>query len=126
MRKTPDALVADEIETKLRTVPCVGALNRWERHYTFSSEPSLLATLVTFGASDRWYNYTSIDIEYFQAGFEEFRAGRRLRPHRPRTMLDDREYDLVFGQYDILTGTGSLSACGPNMGDAPDEPIVVR
>src|SRR4051794_34575586 len=125
LSKAPDARLANEIEAKLRTVPCVGSMNRWERHYTFSSKPSLRAAAMTFGSSNRWFNYNVIDIAFYQAGFEEYREGRYLGDSR-LPGADDRQYDLVFGHYDIPTHTASLWACGPNVGGAPDVNIVVR
>lgn len=123
--RTPDARVADEIEAKLRNVPCVDSIDRWERHYVFSSTTSLLAELLSFGTNDRWFDYSSIDIRYYQAGFEEFKAGRVLGRSR-LPMADDREYDLVIGRYDIQTHTAFLWACGPNMGADSRTEIVVR
>ena len=122
--RTPDARLMDEIEAKLSAVPCVGSMSGWERHYTYSSKPSLLASLITFGTSDRWFHYQSIDIAYYQAGFQDFRAGRILNEDR-RFDVDDRQHNLVFGHYDIPTHTTSLWACGRNFG-GPDEKIVVR
>ena len=132
LQRTPDARFADEIEAKLRNVPCVGSMSRWERHYVYSPEPSPLASLLTFGTNDRWFNYRSIDIAYYQAGFEEFRAGRVLGSHdKPGQFdIDDRQYDLVFGHYDIPTHKAYIWACGPNFGGAVGDPrhrgIVVR
>ncbi len=126
--RTPDARLVDEIELKLPSVPCVGPMQRWERHYHFGSKPSSLASLLTFGTSDRWFNYRSLDIGYFQAGFEEFRA-RRIRHHgfnEKQLVLDDRDYDLVFGHYDIPTHTAYLWACGPNLEHSAELNIVVR
>ena len=125
--RPPDSRVADEIEAKLLSLPCVGSMNRWERHYVYSSKPSALAALMTFGMSDRWFRYQSVDIAYYQAGFEEFRAGRVLGRDRP-PMADDRQYTLVFGHYDIPTHTAYLWACGPSMSDhvPADQHIVVR
>ena len=126
--RTVNVNLATEIEAKLRAVPCVGSMDHGERHYVFRSKPSLLAFLFTFGTSNRWFDYRTVDIGYYQAGFEEFRA-RSIRhngivemPYDP----DDREYNVVFGDYDIPTHTGSLWACGPNMGGSPDVKIVVR
>lgn len=124
--RKPDARVADEIEAKLSRVPCVGPMSRWERHYLVNSEPSeLLAPFATFFLSSRWYNYRSVDIDYRQAGFEEFRGGRYLGRAVPPA-ADDRQYDLVFGYYDIPTHTAHLWACGPNFADDVDRNIVVR
>lgn len=127
--RSPDARLADEIEAKLKNVSCVGPMNRWERHYTYSSRPSLLALVLSFGTSNRWLNYESVDIAYYQAGFAEFRGGRVLG-HRSPPKIDDRQYNLVFGHYDIPDHTAYIWACGPNLSneaDDTDKPkIVVR
>ena len=128
MPRTPDANLANEIEAKLSTVPCVGSIDHWERHYVFRSKPSLLALLFTLGTSNRWFDYRMVDIDYYQAGFEEFRA-RRVRHNGVVGMrydADDREYNVVFGHYNIPTHTASLWACGSNLGASPDVKIVVR
>lgn len=128
MPRTPDARLANEIEEKLRTVPCVGSMDHWERHYVFRSKRSLLALLATLGTSNRWFDYRTVEIGYFQAGFEEFRA-RRVRHNGVRGVqfdADDRGYNLVFGHYDISTHTASIWACGPNLGASPDVKIEVR
>ena len=106
-RRTPDVQIADEIEAKLRRVPCVGPMSHWERHYTYSGKPSSLATLVTFGMSSHWFNYSSVDIDYREAGFGEFQGGRFLGRGVPPA-ADDRQYSLVFGHYDIPTHTAFL------------------
>jgi len=126
--RTPDARLADQIEAKLQSVPCVGPMRRWERHYEFSSKPSLLASLLTLGTSDRWFNYRSIDIGYYQAGFEEFGARRILHVGVDPLGhdVDDRDYNLVFGHYDVPAHTAYLWACGPNLGGSPKLNIVVR
>lgn len=129
--RTPDASVADEIEAKLSRVPCVGPMSRWERHYSFSSRPSTLATIVTFGTSDRWYKYDSVEIGYMQAGFEEYRPRRVLYHGWEPTGIDDRQYDLVLGHFEVPAHTAYIWACGPNNGGpdygSPDKPhIIVR
>ena len=100
-------------------------MDRWERHYTFSAKPSLLATLLTLGTSGQWFNYQSIDIAYYQAGFEEFREGRYVGRERPMG-ADDRPFNLVLGHYDLPAKTAFLWACGPNMSGPTDLNIVVR
>lgn len=126
--RTPDARLADEIEAKLSQVRCVGSIGHWERHYNFRSKPSLLASLISLGTSDRWFDYRTIDIGYYQAGFEEFRARRFLYKgvDERRFDVDDRDYNVVFGHFDIPTHTVSLWACGPNMGGSSDVNINVR
>ncbi len=126
--RTPDARLVDQVEAKLPSVPCVGPMRRWERHYEYDSTPSLLASLLTLGTSDRWFNYASLKISYYQAGFEEFRTGRfRHRGVETRSFdLDDRDYSLVFGHFDIPTHKAHLWACGSNVGEQKKSNIVVR
>ncbi len=128
MPRMPNAKLANEIEAKLRAVPCVGSMNRWERHYEFVSKPSRLARLLTLGKSDRWFDYGIVEVSYYQAGYEEFRAGqvRSNGVSGMRFNTDDRDYNVVFGHYDIGTRTASLWACGPTLGSPLTRKIVVR
>jgi hypothetical protein len=123
--RKPAPHLANEIEAKLIQVPCVGPMARWERHYVFSSKQNDLALFATFFLSDRWFNYRSVDIDYRQAGFEEFRAGRVLG-QAVRPAADDRQYDLVFGHYDVPSHTAYLWACGPNVPADTSQNIVVH
>lgn len=82
--------------------------------------------MLTLGTSDRWFAYQSVDIGYYQAGFEEFRARRILHNGARSLGVDDRAYDLVFGHYDIPTQTVYLWACGPSLEYSPELNIVVR
>ena len=102
-------------------------MHRWERHYEFGSKPSLLALLFTLGTSDRWFDYRTVSVSYYQAGFDEFRA-MQVRENGVAGMrldTDDREYDLVFGHYDLTTRKAWLWECGPNIGSKPGSTIVV-
>jgi hypothetical protein len=126
--RSPDATVADEIEAKLARVPCVGPISRWERHYSFASRPSAWAELLTFSKAGRWFDYNKVEIRYHQAGFEEFRSRRIIHRGAELMGIDDRDFDLVFGEYDIPNRTAVIWACGPNMSDDVPEDlnIVVR
>jgi hypothetical protein len=124
LRRSPDTRLVDAVESKLRKVPCVGSLDRWERHFTYSSKWSFLAYVLSLGTSDRWFDYSKLRVRFYQAGFEEFRTGRIIGQEKPPA-ADDREFNLVFGDYDIPSHTLTIWACGPNMG-GPDVNIVVR
>jgi hypothetical protein len=130
LARAPDARLADEIEAKLSKIGCIGPMSRWERHYSYSARPSTLATMLTLGRSNLWFNYNSIEIDYRQAGFEEFRSRRVLYSGLEPVAIDDRNYDLVLGHYDVPARTAYIWACGPNSGgedNDPDHPrIVVR
>jgi hypothetical protein len=126
--RTPDARMVDEIEAKLAKVPCIGPMSRWERHYSFSSDPSDLTAILTFGGWWRWFDYNSIDISYRQAGFEEFRSRRILYHGWEPVGIDDRNFKLVLGHYDVPTRKAYIWACGPNFSngtDDPDKPKIV-
>ena len=126
--QAPDAAVIDQIEAKLAKVRCVGPMNKWERHYSFASTQSLLAQVVSFGQQRRWFDYRKIKIDYYQAGRYGFQSRRILFKGAEPSGIDDRQFDLVFGDYDIPTHTTVIWACGPNMSeDGPvDLHIVVR
>lgn len=111
--REPSEQTVDRLERRLVELPCVGKLERWERHYTFDSKP-LAGGL--FGWRNRWYDYRKIDIDLREAGFEEFKGGRHLHSRRPehQSWADDRGYLLAFGKYDIATDRLKLRHCGPN------------
>jgi len=99
--RIPDPRIVDTLEAKLSKVGCVGPMSRRERHYSFASKPSALVALLTLGAGDRWFNYHKLKISYYQAGFEEFRSRRVLHRGAQPVGADDRQFNLVFGNYDI-------------------------
>lgn len=125
--RTPETRTADEIEARLSKVPCIGPMSRWERHYSFASKPFLDGL---FGWQNRWYDYSTIEISYRQAGFDEFRPRRVLYHGSEPLGIDDRNYELVFGHYDIPAHTAYIWACGPNFAGSDDDPgkphIIVR
>jgi hypothetical protein len=98
-------------------------MSRWERRYSFSSEPSELPGIVTFRTWPRWFNYNSLELSYLQAGFEEFRPRRVFYRGSEPFDIDDRQYASVFGRYDIPTHTAYIWACGPNFTD-PKHPYI--
>jgi hypothetical protein len=65
----------------------------------------------------RWYDYSRVDVDLRQAGFEEFKGGRHIHRRLPkhRWMADSRPYKLAFGEYDIESDKVSLWTCGSNM-----------
>ncbi|WP_156405458.1 hypothetical protein [Sphingomonas sp. Root710] len=111
----PEPVVIDKIERSLSIIPCVGQMSRWARLYNYKSEPSFLAGFVNLSDTGRWYDFSKIEITYFQAGIEGYRTGRILHSGTPMVDIDDREYDLVRGEYDIASKRARIWACGPNM-----------
>ncbi|MEP9400850.1 hypothetical protein [Sphingomonas sp. VNH70] len=103
---TPDEALVDRIEDKLVATECVGSLNRWYRSYWFARDRS--------GSIDR--NTVAIDLR--QAGFDEFGHGRHRLDARPTREfdVDDRDYWIASGSFDVANGRLTLRFCGPNMG----------
>ena len=126
--RAPDSATVDQIEAKLTKVPCIGSMSRWSRLYYYESHPTFFAEASHFTERARWYDYQKIQIQYFQAGFEGYRPGRVLYRGSPDIGIDDRDYNLVDGEYDIPSHTAHIWACGPNMShDLPkDLGIIVR
>ncbi|WP_343345261.1 hypothetical protein WJT74_12010 [Sphingomicrobium sp. XHP0239] len=91
-------------------VSCVGSLDDWERHYTFSSRPFV-------GLDFRWYDYGKIDVDLREAGFEEFVGGRHIHARLPEHQfwVDDRPYDTAFGEYDISEDRLTITSCGADI-----------
>jgi hypothetical protein len=85
---------------------------------------------LTFGSSNRWFKYDSVEIDYRQAGFAEFRPRRILYDGVRPFDIDDRNYNLVLGHYEVPEHTAYIWACGPNYGAGGDDPnkprIIVR
>lgn len=98
----------EAIEANLSRNPCVGPMAKWERTYFYKR---------TYGHD---YPYSPqdtsiIEIQYRQAGFDKFKAGRRILGLPDGAGLDDRAYDLVFAKYYRKTGALEIEACGPNI-----------
>lgn len=123
--RAPDPVIVDRIEKGLTAVPCIGPMSKWARLYSYKSEPSFLAGFVNLADNGRWYDFSVIEIRYFQAGFEGYRSGRILYDGTPRFDIDDREYDLVVGEYDISSRTAHIDACGPSMSNDPLKPFKI-
>lgn len=124
-KRQPRAEIVDDIERKLAAIPCISPLSRWERHYSFKSRPTALAEIITLTENGRWFDYETVKISYRQANFEEFREGRVIHKGHERIGIDDRNYDVVFGDYDVRSGTAEIWACGPNMSSEPFKPLSI-
>src|SRR6185436_11774777 len=85
----PGTLVIDRIERQLAARPCVGALDRWERHfyYAYASDPGLR-------------------IDRNRVGFTFIEASRA--PYRPRRVMYGPDLDEVspptaWGEYHVAS-----------------------
>jgi hypothetical protein len=102
----PDSAMIDKLERKLSPNPCIGSLARWSRSYSFERDPEsrrVVRRIVTF--------------LYEEAGKFEFKAGRHIfAPGEVPINLDDRQYMIAFGTYDLQSDKIEVGACGPNVG----------
>ncbi|WP_141396453.1 MULTISPECIES: hypothetical protein [Sphingomonas] len=101
----PTLFVINQIESKLRSVKCIAPLTKWERSYWYSRD----------GNGD--INHNSVEIDFRQAGFEEFKHGRYVLEAPPIRQfdVDDRDYQIVFGSFNVSKKRLSLQACGRNI-----------
>ena len=101
----PTRAVINQIEGRLRAIKCVGPLSKWERSYWYSRDRA--------GHVD----HNSVEIDLRQAGFEEFKHGRYVLDAAPTRIfdVDDRDYEIAFGSFDVSKERISLQSCGPNM-----------
>lgn len=105
----PSVPDVDYIESLLTKEPCVGPLTDWQRSYYFRRES---------GASypETPLDRSVVEIDLRQAGFEEFKQGRKILkipPGKPgQRVFDDRQYKLVFAEYDVVKKALSIEHCG--------------
>lgn len=98
----PGMIVIGRLERQLVGRPCIGALDRWERHYFYGYGPRRPAV-------DR----NLIHVVYFEAGVDGFRSERRIE------RLDDLLiYDglalYASGSFHPDTGAVTVDFCGPS------------
>ena len=93
----PGTLMIDRIERALATLPCVGALDRWERHYYY-----------TRPLGDSWR------VDRNRIAFSLIEASRP--PYSPRRVLYGEDLDevsppTVSGEFHVASGRFILLAC---------------
>ena len=98
----PGTLIVGRIERLLAGRPCIGALEGWERHYSFGHRADS-------GLVDR----NVIEFSFLEAGIDGFRAQRRL------DRIDDGFiYDglarVALGEYHVASGRLFVHFCGRN------------
>ncbi len=108
-RTVPDEAVIDGIERELSGHACIGDVDQWERIYFFARDHDSIRE-----AADT----NKIWIRFKQAGVHEFRAGRRIVTFDEGAGgIDDRQYRMVSGDYDVSSGRISIEHCGWNHGE---------
>ena len=97
----PALQIIDRIEQALKRNRCVRPLSQWWRHYAFWHE----------GKTDPRF----IAVWFIQAGHDRLPAGRFITAPEPPT-LDDSQFRLVSGKYEIATDRFVQFKCGSNWG----------
>ena len=115
--RLPSKSAIERLEQRLAKHPCVGSLDRWERHYTFKSEPVLADYVggsilgISVWRAFRWYDYRTIDVDLMGTG-RMARPEMRLEATQPRFQrhavipryqgwIDDSGGPAVLGFYNI-------------------------
>lgn len=105
----PSPLVVDRIEAQLEGRPCIGALERWERHYSYGRGIDLLR--------DRGVRRDRITFEFSEAGIYNYQSRRIIS--RYGSDLDERQRRIAYGEYDVPSGRLTVYTCGWN--NYPDD-----
>jgi hypothetical protein len=103
-RRPPNSLI-DTVEARLASNPCVGALDRWQRLYSFANRRG----------GTRGSDESRVAFSYRQAGVYGFHAERRVTAPEVWQQVDDRRYDFIIGSFNIDTGKITIDYCGPNV-----------
>jgi hypothetical protein len=112
----PGTILIDRIERQLAGRPCIGALDRWERHYAFGGEPDD----PTWGQGHVHADRDRISFAFMEAGRYEFRS-RRVIETPASGSIDDRPMRFAFGEYHVASGRLFVHACGGNSGGPPSQ-----
>ncbi len=111
----------DRVEAALEREGCIGELKDWLRRYhyklEFSPEESVAAWKEKREPRPTAYDKSIIEVDLREANFEKFAGGRRSYSNYPEGSggIDDRDYRMAFGTFDVATGRLNLVACGENM-----------
>jgi hypothetical protein len=107
-RPTSDLL--DQVEAALARHPCVGDLHRWQRLYSFST---------TGTGPNRSVDEGEIAFMLREAGVEGFKDERRTTAPHAFLAVDDRDYDVAFGTFDLRSRALMIEYCGANLPHGP-------
>jgi hypothetical protein len=103
----PGTLAIDRIERELAGRSCFGALDGWERHYSFGQGGD-------HRSPDHGVERDRITWSYVQAGVYGFRPGRVLENTYEGLGTDERQMRFAFGDYYVSSGTLVVYSCGWN------------
>ncbi len=123
LNKPTDAEM-DRVETALLANSCANILTNWDRRYNYglrfdSKEELENAWLENRQQRPSSYNKNIVEIDLRQANFEEFGSGREAFDNYPPNSggIDDRNYKVAFGSFNLETGELNITSCGENMGE---------
>jgi hypothetical protein len=103
----PKASDIDAIESSLSKNSCVKSIHRWQRSYAFN------------GNKRNGIDRSTIRFEYRSAGKFGFADSRNVFETENWVDLDDRQYDLVVGTYEVAHSRLNVEYCGPNVASGP-------
>jgi len=104
----PATELVDRIEARLAGRPCIGALDRWERHYGYGLGGD-------HRSPDQGVERDRITFAFVQAGIYGFRSRRLILSAREwRIGTDSRQMRFAFGEYDVPSGRLTVHGCGGN------------
>jgi hypothetical protein len=103
----PKASDIDAIEASLSGNACVKSIHRWQRFYAFD------------GNKHKGLDLSRIRFEYRSAGKFGFVDSRNVSATEDWVNLDDRQYDMVLGTYDVPNSRLNVEYCGPNVPNGP-------
>ena len=101
----PSAALVSRIEALALRDSCVGSLDRWWREYAFA---------VTYGPKGIEVHRNVVQVSMIEAGHHGHRAGRFIVAEPAPPELDDSQFKLAFGEYDIASGRFTRWVCGQN------------
>jgi len=93
----------DAADQVLARQPCIGKLNKWHRRYA--------------GRIDWQNGRVDRDVLWFsfrQAGLYGYEAGRKVGRLADIAEIDDRQFRLASGTYNLRTRQVSFDSCGTN------------
>src|SRR4051812_36881781 len=103
----PGTLAIDRIERLLAGQPCIGALDRWERHYGYGLGGD-------YRSPDHGVERDRITWAYVQAGVYGFRPRRLVESAHEGLGIDERQMRFAFGDYYVSSGRLVIHSCGWN------------
>jgi hypothetical protein len=104
----PPIDLVDRIEARLAGRGCIGALDRWERHFGHGMGGDQRLP-------DRGVERGRIVFAFRQAGIYGFRGERLIQSAREWDVgTDSRQMRFAFGEYDVPNDRVTVHGCGEN------------